>query len=184
MPNLAEDIQAAVNTLHNGGLIAYPTEAVYGLGCDPKNASALGKLITLKQRDQSKGLILIASKIEQLHEFINEDLFNLRPEIKKQWPGPVTWVIPCKNTALPLLTGGRATIAVRVSAHPVVQTLCNNFGGAIVSTSANISGEPPFKQADALQAYFGNSLTVVHAPVGDAKQVTSIFDASSGRQLR
>lgn len=187
MSNAVPDpqIQTAVETLQYGGIIAYPTEAVYGLGCDPTNEAALKKLIALKQRDANKGLILIASDIKQLYPFIAVKYFDLHPNIKKQWPGPVTWVIPCKASTPTLLTGNRNTLAVRVSSHPVVQQLCKQFGGAIVSTSANQSGLTPCKTAKDIQTHFNQKIDcIIDAPLGNAKKPSAIFFAETGEQLR
>ncbi len=185
MQDLDKQIEAAVDTLNTGGLIAYPTEAVYGLGCDPSNDGALKKLLSLKQRDKGKGLIIIASSVEQLHEFIDAKHFDLRPDIKAQWPGPITWVMPCKTKVSTYLTGDHSSLAVRVSAHPTVKSLCEKYGRAIVSTSANISGQDPAKTALHVQQQFAEKVnTIIDAPVGKALAPSKIFDQVSGKRLR
>lgn len=135
----------AAAALKNGGVLAYPTEAVWGLGCDPSNEAAVMRLLAIKRRPVDKGLILIAANLDQLRPFL--DLAALPSErlaeVLSTWPGPHTWVMPASPQAPRWVTGAHTGIAVRVSAHPVVVTLCTVFGGALVSTSANRGGEPP-----------------------------------------
>ena len=138
-------IRQAVRTLQQGGLIAYPTEAVFGLGCDPWDEEAVERLLELKQRPHDKGLILIASSIEQLEEFIQPLSPALLTQLQETWPGPNTWLVPADENIPYYLCGKYDTIAVRATAHKQVRTLCNTFGGAIVSTSANLAGMAPAK---------------------------------------
>ncbi len=137
-------IDEAAPLLQRGGLLAYPTEAVWGLGCDPDNEAAVLRLLQLKQRPVEKGLILVAAHLDPLRRWL--DLPALPPErlarVAASWPGPHTWVMPAAAGAPAWITGGRDSIAVRISAHPVVVALCEAFGGVVVSTSANRGGEP------------------------------------------
>lgn len=168
-----------------GAIIAYPTEAIYGLGCDPRNEAALNKLITLKHRSQDKGLIVIASQLSQLHGLVEPPHASVLRRVEPTWPGPVTWIMPATPACPAALTGGRNTIAVRVSAHPVVRELCDCANSALVSTSANTSGQVPLQTADAIIAEFGTRIAgVVRGELGGLKNATSIFDASTGVQLR
>ncbi|RLA24971.1 MAG: tRNA threonylcarbamoyladenosine biosynthesis protein RimN, partial [Gammaproteobacteria bacterium] len=130
-------VRMASRALQQGKLIAYPTEAVYGLGCDPLNEAAVMSLLSIKQRPAHKGLILVASDFSQLQPFINPSQEMLQ-RIIPTWPGPITWVIPVQSWVPTYLKGTHHSIAVRVSAHPLVRQLCASYGGAIVSTSANI----------------------------------------------
>ena len=107
----------AADCIFQGGIIAYPTEAVYGLGCDPLDQQAVLRLLALKQRPIAKGLILVASQMQQIEPFIQVDS-NTLCKIKKTWPGPVTWVIPAQSWVPEWLTGKHQSIAVRISAHP------------------------------------------------------------------
>ncbi len=136
-------VTRAVLALRQGGVIAYPTEAIYGLGCDPWNQSAVRRLLDIKQRPISKGLIIVAADIEQLHPFLAPLSDDHLAKVMATWPGPHTWVIPASARAPQWITGSHQGIAVRVSAHPVVAELCRQFAGPIVSTSANLSGRPP-----------------------------------------
>ncbi|HEY9146185.1 MAG TPA: L-threonylcarbamoyladenylate synthase, partial [Thiobacillus sp.] len=114
--------------LRRGGLIAYPTESCYGLGCNPSNPRALQRLIRLKGRSAAKGLLLIADRFKRLKPFIRPLNAADRTRVMRSWPGPVTWVVPASATCLPDLTGGRPTIAVRVTAHPGAARLCRSLG--------------------------------------------------------
>ena len=171
--------------LHSGGVVAYPTEAVYGLGCDPCNEQAIARLLRLKRRAPDKGLILIAADYEQLRPFV----LDLEPErmasILASWPGPNTWLLPVREETSPLLTGRFDTLAVRVTAHPVAAGLCRAWGGALVSTSANRSGGEPVRDADAARKLFGADIdTVVEGAVGGRERPTPIRDARTGQTLR
>lgn len=181
-----EELQRAVQALRLGQTIAYPTEAVYGLGCDPNNPDALAQLLSLKVRPEDKGLILIASDIAQIRPFLSPEILpeQLEPAVAT-WPGPVTWVVPSHPEVQPLLTGHRSTLAIRVSAHPTVQQLCQQFG-PLVSTSCNLSGQPPARSAKAVRQQFAPTqvAVVIHAPLGELDRPTAIFDLQSGAKLR
>jgi L-threonylcarbamoyladenylate synthase len=177
-------LRRAVRVLDAGGVIAYPTEAVYGLGCDPLNRDAVGRLLTIKQRPVAKGLILIASHFDQLRAFVQAPTPEIRQRLDESWPGPVTWLLPADPSTPRWLRGDHPTIAVRVTAHPLAAALCEIFGGAIVSTSANPAGRPPARTA--LQARIrcpGVDLIVAGA-TGPLGRPTTIRDAVSGRVLR
>jgi len=175
----------AVNVMHAGGVIAYPTEAVWGLGCDPYNKRAVLRLLQLKKRDWRKGVILVASNIEQLQPFLYGLDENHQQSLRDSWPGPNTWLIPNNGAAPDWITGARDTLAVRVSAHPVVQALCKQFGGAIVSTSANPAGMRPARLLLDLQRYFGSEVdVVVPGALGGLKNPTQIRDVITGQICR
>lgn len=179
-----EALALAITALRAGGVIAYPTEAVWGLGCDPFNAGAVERVLALKGRSEGKGLILIAADVTQVEPW----LIALTPAQKAAalatWPGPCTWVVPAPS-APRWLRGDHASLAIRVSAHPGVQALCRAWGGALVSTSANRSGEPPLAGPAALHDAFGERLACILPGVlgGDAKP-SEIRDAVSGAVLR
>jgi L-threonylcarbamoyladenylate synthase len=170
--------------LRRGGLIAYPTESCYGLGCDPRNPRALKRLIRLKGRSAAKGMLLIADHYKRLLPFLRP----LRPadlaRMQRSWPGPVTWVVPASATCSPLLTGGRATIAVRVTAHPGAARLCRSAGMALVSTSANKSGQKPAKTAAACHRIFGGRVRVMPGRIGARKRPSTLIDLETGAVLR
>ena len=177
-------IKQTIQALNQGQIIAYPTEAVYGLGCDPLNETAVMSLLDLKQRSVEKGLILIASQLSQLAPYLQLDETRLK-RISHTWPGAVTWVIPCQDWVPHWLTGNRNTLAVRVSAHPLVKALCDAYGQPLVSTSANLSKQQPaVNSLQVRKRLAGYPITLVHGQVGKLKQVTPIYDVTDGRCFR
>jgi len=177
-------LRRAVQTLEAGGVIAYPTEAVFGVGCDPWDDNALIDLLTLKQRPWHKGLILIASDFNQLQDFIQPLPAKILKQVQQTWPGPVTWLLPVRQEVSPLLTGEHSTIAVRVTAHPLVQKLCRAFDGAIVSTSANIAGLRPAKNVHQVRWQLPGIDYVLPGALGGASRPSEIRDAETGAKLR
>jgi|ACQI01.1.fsa_nt_gi L-threonylcarbamoyladenylate synthase len=185
MTNFLEiQIQHAAKLIRRGELIAYPTEAVYGLGCDPFNQQAVEKLFHVKQRPIDKGLILVAASVDQIEHLVKLKGCDWQDRVMQTWPGPYTWILPTKKILPEWITGGRETIAIRVSAHPVVQSLCNASGGVIVSTSANLTGLSPAKSCLEIQGYFKDSVYCIDAPLGELEQPTEIWDAQANYQVR
>jgi len=179
------DIATACKAIAAGGVIAYPTEGVFGLGCDPNNDVAIENLLSLKNRDIAKGFILIASNRQQLSPFVGKLSTAIENKLSKSWPGPVTWILPCSELAPESITGGKATIATRVTAHKIASALCNEFNSAIISTSANISGNPACTNARQVSEVFGSKLSyILDHPTGDLKGPTPIFDGLTGDQIR
>ncbi|MGH8556969.1 MAG: Sua5/YciO/YrdC/YwlC family protein [Methylococcales bacterium] len=178
-------LRAAIRQLAAGGLIAYPTEAVFGLGCDPDNIAAIKAILELKKRPLDKGLILIAADFKQLLPYIElSDVPNSR-QVLKTWPGPVTWLIRATSSVPVWLRGEHESIAVRVTAHPVAAQLCREFGKPLVSTSANPSGCPPARSTLKTRLYFGyTNLLIVNGAVGGERKATAIFDARTSARLR
>lgn len=178
-------LRQAAQILRSGGVIAYPTETVYGLGCDPLHAEAVLEILSLKQRPIDKGLILIGSCLEHLVPYFESLDARRMAVIQRTWPGPVTWLLPARPHVPDWLTGGRDTIAVRITSHPVAAALCTRFGGAIVSTSANPAGSPPAHNPLQIRRYFGNSLDYIlcdaHAGRGNASEIR---DGKSGHVVR
>ncbi len=170
--------------LARGGLIAYPTESCYGLGCDPRNRGALARLVRLKGRDAGKGLLLIADRFKRLAPFVRPLAPADRARLARSWPGPVTWVVPAASRCLPLLTGGRPTVAIRVTAHPDAARLCRRLGMALVSTSANKSGRKPAKTAAECRRIFGASVRVLDGRIGTRRRPSTLIDLATGKILR
>lgn len=178
---------AVATLIEQGGVIAYPTEAVFGLGCDPDNDSAIAKLLAVKQRPWQKGLILVASSFEQLLPYI--DITQLSESqlqfAQSKWPGPFTFVMPIKPQVSQLLCGQFDSIAVRVSAHPVVRELCETLNKPLVSTSANLAGEPPVVDAQHIITDFSDKIdALILGQLGEQRQPSTIIDARSGQTLR
>jgi L-threonylcarbamoyladenylate synthase len=178
-------VRRAVGILRRGGLIAYPTEAVFGLGCDPWNRGGVLRLLRIKGRSVDKGLILIAASLEQLYPWIGDIDDQVLARIASTWPGPVTWVL-CARAGTPRwIRGGRWGIAVRVTAHPLAAALCRAFGAALVSTSANRAGQPPLRSMLAVRRHLGRDIDlIVPGTTGGARKPSEIRDACSGEILR
>ena len=178
-------LDAVVDALHDGGVIAYPTEAVWGLGCDPDTERALTALLRLKARDPAKGLILIAGDIRQLAPWLEGLPAELHAPLVASWPGPNTWLVPDNGRSHPLLRGAHQSVALRVSDHPLVARLCAAYGGPLVSTSANRAGEPPALSAAAVRDHLGDGVAaILDGPLGDHPRPSTIRDLVSGRVLR
>ncbi|MBZ9538954.1 Sua5/YciO/YrdC/YwlC family protein [Modicisalibacter tunisiensis] len=180
----ANGFDAAVATLRDGGVIAYPTEAVWGLGCDPDDPAALQAVLTLKQRDPAKGLILIAGDIAQVAPWLEGISEAQRDTLLATWPGPNTWLVPDNGRAHPLLRGEHDRVALRVSDHPLVAALCAAHGGPIVSTSANPAGAEPARDLATVRRYFGESLAAVDGALGGQARPSRIRDLLTGDTLR
>ncbi len=177
-------LNCALRALNEGGVIAYPTESVFGLGCYPENFNAITKILSLKNRSLGKGLILVAASVEQITPYVNYPDNELKREIIATWPGAVTWVLSAKGTVPPWITGYKATVAVRVSAHPVVRGLCNK-AGVIVSTSANPSSKAPATNVPKIRSYFGNKIDyILPGSTGNKNLPTEIRDAITGNVIR
>jgi L-threonylcarbamoyladenylate synthase len=177
-------IRQAAHVLRAGGVVAYPTEAVYGLGCDPRRREAVERIRALKHRPEVKGLILIAAGYRQLRPFVSLPR-GLESQVLASWPGPVTWVVPARLGVPVWLRGRGGGIAVRVTAHPVAAELCRRAGVALVSTSANVHGRPPARSAFAVRRTFASGVDfVLSGALGALQRPTEIRHARSGRLLR
>jgi L-threonylcarbamoyladenylate synthase len=181
----AHGLRVAARAIAAGQVLAYPTEAVYGLGCDPMNAASVRRILRIKGRGEDKGLILIAAELAALEPYVTSLGPARMSEIAATWPGPNTWLLPARSTTPRWLTGVHDTLAVRVTGHPIASALCRACGGTLVSTSANLSNREPARTAlrVRLQLDAGPDLIVSGACGGDARPST-IRDGRSGRMLR
>ncbi len=178
-------INNAVAFLLESGVIAYPTEYCYGLGCDPMNYGAVKRILHIKHRHWGQGLILIASDLDQLGQFIDLSDKQLLEEPRSTWPGPHTWLLPALSRAPKWIRGHHDSIAVRIPNHPTAIALCRHFGAAIVSTSANRTGRPPLRKGLHVRREFGTDIDfIVDAPVGKMTAPSTIQDAMSGAIIR
>jgi L-threonylcarbamoyladenylate synthase len=178
-------LNVAADYILAGGVVAYPTEAVYGIGCLPLDEEAVARVVAIKGRSATKGLILIAADLAQLSDFVTLPDGPPRAEIESGWPGPVTWVLPARPGVPALLTGGRDTLAVRVTAHPFACYLSARVGSPLVSTSANRTGRPPARSALAVRTHLGRALDhVIAGPLGREGRPTTIRDGLTGKVLR
>ncbi|HEY6130578.1 MAG TPA: Sua5/YciO/YrdC/YwlC family protein [Halioglobus sp.] len=180
-----QHLQAAVSALRGGGVIACPTEAVWGLSCDPVDAGAVAHLLALKGRPVAKGLILVAGCISQVDFLLHDLPAQQRQLLAASWPGPITWLVPHRGRVPNWVCGQHASVAVRVSGHPVVSALCMAWGGPLVSTSANRAGARPALEAFQVRRYFGAGLDyLLPGRVGESARPTSIRDLVSGQIVR
>ena len=178
-------LQLATDALAAAGVVACPTEAVWGLSCDPEDACAVERLLSLKGRPVAKGLILVAAHQSQL-EFLLERLSEQdRSRMSASWPGPTTWLVPHGGRVPGWIHGDHDTVAVRVSNHTVVAALCNAWQGPLVSTSANIAGARPPRELFQVKRFFGNRLDYcLPGRVGRSARPSVIRDLSSGQIVR
>lgn len=182
---MIEAIEAAVAALRAGGVVLHPTEAVWGLACDPMNPAAVADLQSLKQRPAGKGLILVADDFSRLTPLLAPVPADRMRAALATWPGPHTWVIPARPEAPAWLAGERRNLAVRVSAHPIVRALCAAFAGPLVSTSANPAGEPPPRRLEDVDAELRRQVAaVVTGATSGLDRPTTIHDILTGEPLR
>ena len=181
------NIASSVALLIRGGVLAYPTEAVWGLGCIPFDGEAVHRLLAIKRRPVEKGLILVAADVAQFDSVVDWstlDPARLAP-VEASWPGPATWVLPASAATPAWIRGAHAGVAVRVSAHPVVAALCRRLGGPLVSTSANLAGAPPAFERTALSPALQALVDGVCAgETGGMAAPTPIRDAGTGAVVR
>lgn len=178
-------LRHAATTLKQGGVIAYPTEAVYGLGCHPLNEAAVNRLLQLKQRDPSKGLILIANHLDQLDSFLKPLNQSERHKITASTSKPTTWLIPVQDWVPNWLTGKHPTLAIRITNHPIAAELCKLAGMPIVSTSANIAGRLPAKTNLQIRLQFDERLdAIVIGKIDTNAKPSLIRDLKTGKTLR
>ncbi len=188
MKSQKQQINQAVKVLQQGGIIAYPTEAVYGLGCDPENLSAVKKLLAIKQRKKEKGLILVAANFDQFKSYLQPLKKDIENKLLKSWKNSdsaITWLVPANETTSAYLKGQFNTLAVRVSNHPLVKELCEKFNGAIVSTSANISMQEAARTAEQVKQTFEDKIDfILHGETDLKAQPSEIRDALTNSIIR
>ncbi len=178
-------LQIGASLLRHAGVIAYPTEAVWGLGCDPYNQQAVYSLLSLKRRQVAKGLILVASSMEQFLPYLQGLDSASMDRLDASWPGPTTWLVPDNGTAPWWISGDFETVALRVSAHPVVAGLCRAFAAPMVSTSANRAGLAPMRWSWQINRQWGKQLDgIVHGELGSASRPSMIRDLLSDTIVR
>ena len=180
-----DQIDIAVSQLRQGSVIAYPTEAVFGLGCDPDNVDAVSRILQIKHRAIDKGFILIASSWEQIQPLV----MYLRPDLLTRvfatWPGPVTWLFPASKKVPSWIRGSHDSVAVRVTAHPIAKALCEQFGGPLISTSCNKSGDPAARDIRSIQLTLSDTVDyVIDGALGGRLRPSEIRDALTGEVIR
>ena len=177
-------VQQAARVVRDGGVIAYPTEAVWGLGCDPWNEAAVDRLLALKERPVHKGLILVADDIDQF-DFLLDELPEVWQErLAGSWPGPNTWLVPHQGLLPEWVTGEHDSVALCVSAHPLVQALCR-LTGPPISTSANPAGRSAARSRLRVEQYFPRQLDkVLGGALGGRRNPSLIRDLRTGDVIR
>ncbi len=178
-------IAVACHIVRRGGVIAYPTEGVFGLGCDPFQRAAVQRILAIKNRAAEKGLILVADNITRFNSLFGEISQNNYQLMTDSWPGPQTWVVPHDGNLPYWITGGRATVAIRVSAHPTVAQLCEKLQSPLVSTSANRSGKSALTTQLQVRSQLHNDIDyLVPGHVSSPGKASQITDLISGASLR
>lgn len=179
------EVDASIDALRAGGVIAYPTEFCFGLGCDPRDEEALIRLLKIKRRDMSQGVILIAANVAQIESYADLGSLPNKREILASWPGRNTWLLPARSTVPSWITGQHDSVAMRVPDHPLCRQLCEAFGHPLVSTSANRHAEAAHTDVRELRSDLGDQIDVIiDAPLGGAGAASTIRDAISGEVLR
>ena len=180
-----DDVYTAARHLTAGGVVAYPTESAFGLGCDPGNEVAVRTLLDIKNRPISKGFILIGSNLDQVLDWLEPIEPRSLARVMASWPGPVTWVFPCKEQVPYYVRGDHQTLAVRMTGHPIAKALCEAFKGPIISTSANFDGQIPATNARTVRLLFGDRIDVLlDGALGGRLNATPIFNAVTGEVVR
>lgn len=189
--NQDKALRLFVTEYEQGQVFAYPTEAVFGLGCDPQNENAVLRILALKQRSVEKGVILIASAMQQILPYVNFDTLPVYTQtaITDSWPGPVTWLLPKSSYTPDWISGSSNMVAVRISNHPLVRRLCDSVGKPLVSTSANPAGEQPAKNASQVASYFQHALntkalTIIDGELGQQSSPSKIFHSLTMETIR
>lgn len=180
-----KDLEQAARVLRAGGIVAYPTESCFGLGCDPRHSRCLGNLTRLKGRSWKMGLLLIADRRERLSRYVDWPDAPIAQQIAISWPGPVSWALPARQGVSRWLTGSHSTIVVRVTAHPHARALCQQMASALVSTSANRHGRPAARSAAMVEREFGDQIDYILAgKIGAMARPSEIRNAISGDIIR
>ena len=178
------ELKTAAEIIRSGGVVAYPTESCYGLGCDPRQHKAIRRLLRIKRRRWQQGLIIISARLQQLLRYVEFDPSQSK-RITTVWPGPVTWLMPVRPRVSRWLTGENPAIGERVTAHRGAAALCNHARTALVPTSANRHSRPPARSAGAVYREFGNEVDFILAGnLGGHLNPSEIRDAATNQVLR
>ncbi len=178
---LSDDVLLeAVSVLEGGGVVAFPTETYYGLGVDPFNEKAMGRLFEIKRRDHGKPTLLLIDDVDRLTRIAAGVPRIYTPLIEQYWPGPLTLIFPARAGLPALLTGATGGVGVRISSHPIARALCRRWGGPLPATSANISGASPAGSASAVRRIFGDDVDYIidggRTPAGKCSTIVGIRD--------
>lgn len=187
---ITTSVAEAAHALKAGDVLAYPTEAVWGLGCDPYNEQAFLEILRLKQRPIEKGVILLAGHISQVEHLFAGLSDESKTQIIESWTNrspserATTWLLPASSDIPTWIKGKHPKVAVRVTTHPLCVALCQAFGGFIVSTSANPASLEPARSLQDAMAYFADKLDYLNGDLGLSQQPSRILDAVTGEVIR
>ena len=171
--------------LRRGGVIAHPTEGVWGLACRAGEEEAVWRILSIKRRSWHKGLILVADSAAPFARLLANLPAQTRTLMLGSWPGPTTWLVPHLQQVPHWISGRSSRVALRVTAHPQFAALCRRVGGPLVSTSANRGGAAPVGSARAARQVFGGPIdAVLQGELGGAAGPSAILDALSGEAVR
>ncbi|QCI19008.1 Sua5/YciO/YrdC/YwlC family protein [Buchnera aphidicola] len=175
-----------IQKLYCKNIIAYPTESMFGLGCDPDSKTAVKKLLDLKKRSINKGFILVASNYKQIKAYIDETQISVeqKKSMLNYWPGHFTFLVPPKPLVPNWLTGNFNTIAVRISNHFSIVKLCTIFGKPLISTSANFANMPPCRTKESVLKNFGKDFPLLNGDIGSEKNPSKIINIMNGKLIR
>ena len=180
-----DEITLAVQYLKQGKVIAHPTEAVFGLACDPENIDAVSRILQIKHRALNKGFILIGASWEQIEPLVTCIRPDLLTQVFETWPGPTTWLFPASESVPFWVRGEHHSVAVRVTSHPIAKALCEEFGGPLISTSCNKSGDPPARDVRTIQLTLNDTVDyVIDGTLGGRMRPTEIRDVLTGEVIR
>jgi len=178
-------IRKSIQLLKNKHVVFYPTESVFGLGCDPESKNAVNKILVIKNRNINKGFILVSHNYSQVEHYVEYSRLTIcKQELFSYWKNMNTVLLPSKDSVPYWITGDSKLIAIRISNHSVIKNICIGFGKPIISTSANISGKAPCKTLLDLQEQFGNDINVVKGSLGSNKSPSNIINAITQEYVR
>lgn len=173
----------SASVIRAGGLVAIPTETLYGLAVDPFDSDALERLFVLKKRSRSKPVLVLVDSIHNLELVAREIPELYQPLIKRFWPGPLTLIFPARYDLPTLLTGDDNTIGIRLSSNVVATEICHRAGGAITATSANISNQLPALNAEDIERILGPGLDLIVDDGGREPNLGSTIVKERGGKL-
>lgn len=178
-------IRQAVRHIAAGGIVAYPTETLYGIGCDPFNGAAVLRLLAMKRRGIEQGLILVVSRFAQIEPLLHTLSPAVRRRVAHPAGRPVTWLLPCLSEVPVWLRGRHHSLAFRITTHPVAAALCDHWGGPLVSTSANVHGRRAATGPLAVRRIFRNQLDyLIHDAGAASNRASEIRNGITGAILR
>lgn len=190
MSMITTSVTEAAECLKQGHVLAYPTEAVWGLGCDPYNQQAFLEILRLKQRPIEKGVILLAANLTQVESLLTNLDDKIRAQVIESWTHQdptqraTTWLLPATKEIPAWIKGNHPKVAVRVTNHPLCVALCSAFDRFIVSTSANPAGLEPARSLQEAMQYFQQDLNYLNGDLGLSREPSRILDAETGAVIR